>query len=358
MKCEEAAEFVSALCDGETIPRAAAEHVGECELCHARLKEYAEMGAELRRVASLEPMEQARVRAWEKSQSAGSTWWWKGWETMRIPKLVFALLLVTIVALGSSLVIVKARAHTQGSVLMFAVKTADGKTVNCALSLGVKIFPGCSWMTLDRTYAFGVVADDGDRVELGVRTGLTADVGDMTPESVERLPEKQVWFRPGEKLEIDVPGIGPMVVTGELMDHMPALIASDPSEQVDPKPDELRIVAPVLLRGKEVVFDFQGASAITDKKESEVEFYAPGEGLFHISLSPLQGAVEGRITMSRVSFDLNGQSYVFLLAAPVARGEHIWILRDASYKPTGNYARGFISTIDHSHLLAKAPVQK
>ena len=358
MKCEEAAEFVSTLCDGETIPRAAAEHVGECELCRARLKEYAEMGAELRRVASLEPMEQARVRAWEKSQSAVSTWWWKGWETMRIPKLVFALLLVAIVALGSSLAIVKARAHTQRSVLMFTVKTADGKTVNCALSLEVKVFPGCSWMTLDHSYAFGVIADDGDRVQLGLRTGLTADMGDMTPENVERLPEKQFWFRPGEKLEINVPGTGPLMVTGELTDHMPALIASDPSEQVDPKPDELRFVAPVLLRGKEVVLDFQGGSAITDKKESEVEFYAPGEGLFHISLSPLEGAVKGHIEMSRISFDLNGQSYVFLLAAPVARGEHIWILRDASYKPTGNFAGGFIATIEQSHLLAKPPRQE
>lgn len=119
-----------------------------------------------------------------------------------------------------------------------------------------------------------------------------------------------------------------------------------------------RNVSPVLLRGKEVVLDFQGASAITDKKQSEVEFYAPGEGLFHISLSPLEGAVEGRITMSRVSFDLNGEPYVFLLAAPVARGEHIWILRDASYKPSGDAARGFMGSIDQSHLLAKAPGQK
>jgi hypothetical protein len=316
------------------------------------------MGAELRRVTSLEPMEQARVRAWEKSQSAGSTWWWKGCETMRIPKLVFALLLVAIVALGSSLVIVKARARTQGSVLMFAVKTAGGKTVSCALSLEHENFRRCEWMTLDHIYGFRVVADDGDRLEPGVRMGLTADVGIMTPENIDRLPEKQYWFRPGENLEIDVPGTGPMVVTAELMDHMPALVANDPSEQVDPKPDELRFVSPVLLRGKEVVLDFQGASAITDKKQSEVEFYAPGEGLFHISLSPLEGAVEGRITMSRVSFDLNGESYVFLLAAAVARGEHIWILRDASYKPSGDAARGFMGSIDQSHLLAKAPGQK
>jgi hypothetical protein len=75
MKCAEATEFVSALCDGETIPRPAAEHIGECEVCRARLKDYAEIGAELRRVASLEPMEEARVRSWEKSERAGSSWW-------------------------------------------------------------------------------------------------------------------------------------------------------------------------------------------------------------------------------------------------------------------------------------------
>jgi hypothetical protein len=57
MNCGEAAEFVSTFCDGETIPRAAAEHIGECKACHAQLREYAEIGAELRRVASLRPME-------------------------------------------------------------------------------------------------------------------------------------------------------------------------------------------------------------------------------------------------------------------------------------------------------------
>jgi hypothetical protein len=49
---------------------------------------------------------------------------------------------------------------------------------------------------------------------------------------------------------------------------------------------------------------------------------------------------------------------MLLLAAPVARGEHIWVLRDASYKPSGDAARGFIGSIDQSHLLAGAPGQR
>lgn len=358
MKCKEAAEFVSALCDGETIPRSAAEHIGECEVCHARLKEYAEMGAELRRVASLKTMEEARVRAWGSSERAVLSRWWKGWGTMRIPKLVFALLLVTIAVLGSSLAIVKARAHTKGTVLMLTAKTADSKTVRCSLSLEDKNSARCASMFDDRVYGFRAVSNDGDRVELGVRMGVSA-VGALNYTNVDGLPEKLYWLRPGEKLEIEVPGAGPMVVTGELMDHMPALVANDLGEQMDPKPDELRFVSPLLLRGNEVVSDLQGATAIATEKYEGIQFYSPREGLFHVSLSPLEGAVEGRITMSRVSFDLDGQSYMFLLAVPVARGEHIWILRDASYKPSSDTLRqGFIGSADESHLLAKGARKK
>lgn len=221
------------------------------------------------------------------------------------------------------------------------------------MSLGDEKFRRCDSMSSDHTYGFRLLAEDNDRVQIGLRMGFAADVGSLTRENVDKLPEKQYWFRPGEKLEIDVPGTGPMVITGELMDHMPALIANDPSEQLDPKTDELRFVSPVLLRGKTVVFDFQGASAITDRKQGEIEFYAPGEGLFHISLSPLSGAAEGRITTSRVSVVLEGQSYVFLLAAPVARGEHIWILRDTSFQPSGDLRRGFMKSFEQSHLLAR-----
>jgi signal transduction histidine kinase len=72
MKCEEAAEFVSALCDAVSIPPEAAEHIGTCETCQARLKEYGEIGMALRRVASLESPEEVRARSWETRQ--GQTW--------------------------------------------------------------------------------------------------------------------------------------------------------------------------------------------------------------------------------------------------------------------------------------------
>ncbi len=88
MKCEDAAEFVSALCDDESIPPVVAAHVGACEACQARLKEYGEIGAELRRVASLDSPEEARARTWETRQSTTPSWWEKGWGLLALPFLI------------------------------------------------------------------------------------------------------------------------------------------------------------------------------------------------------------------------------------------------------------------------------
>src|SRR5215831_21417803 len=105
MKCEEAAEFVSAVCDGELIPPHAAEHIGECGECHALLNQYVQIGAELRRVASVEMPRAVRAGAWTRKPWRFSTIWQKGWETMRIPRLAFATLVLATLALGSGLVL-------------------------------------------------------------------------------------------------------------------------------------------------------------------------------------------------------------------------------------------------------------
>jgi len=123
MNCNETAEFVSALCDGETIPRAAATHIGDCSACQATLNEYIGLGAELRRIASLELVEETKPLAWAEKQQTKQTLWQKGWETMRIPKFAFVLLVAGIVALASSLAMVKVHAHSQGTVMLLKVQS-------------------------------------------------------------------------------------------------------------------------------------------------------------------------------------------------------------------------------------------
>ena len=131
MNCDHAAEFVSALCDGETIPSAAAEHIGSCGECQKRLREYIEMGVELRRLASIDVVVSGPAPEWKREPRTVANYWRKGWETMRIPRFAFALLVGAILVLGSSLAIIKVRARSEGSGLT---------GINCPVNPAVMVF--------------------------------------------------------------------------------------------------------------------------------------------------------------------------------------------------------------------------
>ena len=345
MKCEYIAEHLSALCDGERIPADVAEHIGTCGTCGVRLQEYIAMGAELRRVASLETQPEPVTPAWARIRKPAPVWWSKGWETMRIPRFAFALVVTVIAALGSGLVVVGVHAHAQGTVLMLSAKAPTGQDLHCALSSVDQKWASCA--LLDAQYLLGLrlISMSGDQVVLGVRaksTGATIGAGTYTTslQDLEQVEEKQYQFRPGETLKIDVPGGGALVLTGELTDHIPPLVSSGDME-MDPKPGELRIVSPIFLRDDTVLHDFEGGTAIEGEQEV-VRMYIPDHGLWILSLHPMQGAVQGHINLNRVLFQLDGQSYSVITGAPVARTQQIWILHDANYSPELNQQSGFI----------------
>src|ERR1700681_90150 len=121
MICDEAAEFVSALCDGEMISREASEHIGACAPCRALLSEYMEMGAELRCAASFGIEDSVSPRVWTKPHGIFAIWWQKGWGDMKIPRLAFAVLIGVIVVLVSTLAVVKVGAHSDGTVVVLKI---------------------------------------------------------------------------------------------------------------------------------------------------------------------------------------------------------------------------------------------
>jgi hypothetical protein len=218
----------------------------------------------------------------------------------------------------------------------------------------------CAWLSPPKClFAFRVISTNGDQIQLGIRAKFTAVGGPGTYsaslQDLEKIPEKQYWFEPREKLEIDVPGPGSMMLTGELTDHIPPFVTEGSDVQMDPKPGELRVISPLLLRGKEVVYDFEGSYAI--EKDRGVRMYIPGEGLWVLSLLPLEDAVEGRINLNRISFEMAGRSYTLVTAAPVARSENIWILHDAKYRPADGVGSGFVGAADLTHLLSKLPAK-
>ena len=261
---------------------------------------------------------------------------------------------------------------------MLTINAPGGESDRCPLmTAGEKNSVGCIVSQGGKSgmlaSSFRVTAMDGDRIELGVRSKFFSSHPDkdgktystyMSIKDIESWPETQYSFEPGHKLEIEIAGFGTLVVTGEFMDYMPSIVTSS-DEQLNPKEDELRVVSPVLLEDKKVVFEFEGAYAAADKKKNQcvLMYVAPPGGRYVLSLLPMEGAVEGRIQQSRIYFAMNGKSYEFLMAAPIARTEHVWILHQPNYRPSQevpgarSVSTSGIGTADLSHLDVTAPAK-
>jgi hypothetical protein len=348
MRCSEVAAFISALHDGEKVPREAVEHLGTCEECGERLAAYAAIGAELRREATLNEPTNLKVHTWENERTTRSSWWRMSRETMRIPRLAFASMLAAILLLSGGLVLVRARANPSGSVLWLAVKVPPGgKVVHVALATDGE-------SGSDRFAHFGNVPAggilsmnaeflrrEGDRVELGVRARYENPTPTFTGDAEQRLndvPQRHLWVQPGKNAEISVPGLGSMEFAGDFIDHKPPTFFSL-DDTIDPKANEFRFVSPVLLRGKEVVFNEGGASSTVETKAGTgAVVYQPGEGRFLFSAAPFKDAVEGSVLGSQIKFSLEGQEYVLLTGVPATRAEHVWMKHEPRYKPSDHHA--------------------
>jgi len=339
MNCNDFAEYVSALCDGQTIPPAAAEHIGKCSFCQAQLRDYVSMGAELRRIASTEFSGSVPTLVWTKKKNDLITLWEKGMATMRIPRLAFIVLIGGFIALASSLAIVKVRAHADGIVVLLTVDAGLEKPIECALSTVDRNWQGCGFIGdvggKVLGYKLRLIARDNGAIDLGFKAReWPMTVGGSVSyglDDVDREPERQYRFEPGETLKIDEAGLPPLVVKGSWLDHMPSFVGAN---QMDPGPDELRIISPLLLQGKQVIGDLAGGSATQTKPDWAVLIYFPGHGSYLIANSRLQGAVEAKVNLNRISFEENGSQYEFLTGAPITRAQKIWILHQSDFTPS------------------------
>ena len=340
MICTEAAEFVSALCDGEIIPHAAAEHIGTCPRCQAQLRDYLAMGVELRRTASLEQRAAVPARAWVRPQNPLTAFLQKGWGTMRIPRLAFAAMIAGIVALACTLAVVKVGANSTGTIVLLNAFGPDGTLWPCPLSTQ-ESKPACDWYgkmgSHNLAYRVRLLSRDGNRVQLAIRTRTYSkgdDLSSFTQDADPATTIKEVWFVPGEQSKIDVTDIGTLTLTGEWMDHMPILI--DPrGPDLSPGPGEIRIVSALLLKDKTVAGDLAGLSGAinpTDNPDQALGIYMPGEGRFLLSQLPISGAVEAYVGLGRISFEEDGHAWEFVAGAPVSRADRIWVLHQPDFK--------------------------
>jgi len=367
MKCDDAAEHISALCDGATVSRAAAEHIDACETCRVRLKDYAALGAELRRAASLEFSEAPTPPLWPRRRGGPAVLLQKSWKTMRIPRLAFASMLAAIVALGSGWARQSVRASTRASVLLVQYTTGTRPENFCALSAVDKKSDSCGMIQPLQTglllWQVRVLSKNGEQATLGIRAQVRPSPAGTSEtvsfSEVESLPQQQYVFTPGETLNVQVDGLGAVTLTGQWIDHIPAIPSGSigVDTELDPGPDEIRFLAPLLLEGNHAVGDLEGSSATVDRPGQALDVYLKGAGRFNLALSPMPGAVEGKIQFNRIAFTLNGQSYVFVTGAPISRSRRVWVLHNPSpptWNATGN---SYLATIGIS-TLAPATARK
>ncbi len=356
MKCDEAAEYVSALCDGAIVPHGAAEHINACEGCRVQLKEYMELGAELRRVASLEISETLVPQFRPERRSVTTILWQKARKTMRIPQLALASLLASVVILGTGWTLQNVRASSLGAVLLVQF-TGPGASSFCALSAVDKKLDSCAgeikvksgWLL----WGVEVLAKDGDRAIMGVRARVEDPEASINTSQVGDLPQQQYVLTPGEPLNVNVDGFGTMSFTGQWIDHIPAISAGlvGQNHDLDPGPDELRFFSPLLLHGEQVVGDLEGASTSLDQPGTAIDIYLTGAGRFDLSLSPMPGAVEGKVQFNRINFTINGQSYVFVTGAPISRGRSVWVIQNPNPPDWDSRGDSYLGTTEISKLL-------
>ena len=348
MICTEAAEFVSALCDGEIIPPAAAAHIGACPACQARLHDYLSLGVELRRTASLEQSAPLPARTSDhirtRPQNPLAAFLQKGWGTMRIPRLAFAAMIAGIIALACTLAVVKVGANTDGTVVLLTTTGPGGPLMDCPLSTLDKHQATCSWFgkigSQPFAYKVNLLRRDNARVLLAIHTRTYVPGENLSSFTFDADPVakiEEVWFEPGEKLKVDVSDVGALALTGEWMDHIPILMNLH-GQDMSPGAGELRFASPLLLKDKRVAGDLAGAlSGIfsTDDQNQAVWMYVPGQGGFLVSLLPMKEAVAADVFLSRISFKEGGHSWEFVTGAPVSRANRIWVLHQPDFKPTG-----------------------
>lgn len=349
MTCTEAGEYISALCDGERIPRDAAEHIGGCDRCREQLNQYAAIGPELRRLASLDEAAPLTQVDWKQSVSQAG-WWRKGLTTMRIPRLAFGIMLIAILALSGGLMVVRARAGaTGGRFLQLKYKgfAPTGRADICIMRMdGSQKGNTCDFVDHGRKGLLlmntRLIEKIGDRAQLGIRASYIAGASDSEVNYSEALfkdiSEKMLYLGPGEKQEFEVAGLGRIEVEGEYLDHIPPLVYR-PEETLDPNPKEFRIVAPVLVRDNQVIEQNDGSSIDTGSPDATLMLYVPGEGRYLMSLTPFEGAVQGNVHLGQIRFSLQGHAYLLLTSMPITVSERVWVKQENDFKPSEHMTR-------------------
>jgi|GEM_PF-5247447 len=388
MDCENAAPFVSTLHDGEIIPGAAAHHIASCPDCQQQMRDYTQMAAELRLLASMQREEELPMEIPGLSRTRER---WLRVVMGRVPVPRFAVALSVLVILGLAVGLQLVRAQSRGPWFEYEVRVEEPGGANS----------GAHWLegpgsgrlgggplSVDRTsdadgknktengYILYTHEIRNDAVHMGIRVysaqGWLDEIGRTS--AIQNAPEREFWYKPGETLRIPIEGMGELALKGKVSDERPVLRGSEPPTEL--KPDEIAFRSPelALVRNKQLLFQFEKGTKVGFTNcqsspggtlpygRSAASLYFPGVGVFVLALQPFEGAVEGHILGGQVAFTLHGDEYRLFSAAPIIVGlqpRSVWVYYDPRYLPSrinpdfaapSDDARLVISCGDVAHL--------
>ncbi len=352
MNCQEVQPFVSALHDGESVSREAADHIRNCSECRARLEDYTRMGVELRLLATSAPEEAprplpdlpARGRRWRRTLTA----------RVLVPR--FALGLGVLAIVGLSVGLGWTRAQSGGLWFQFDVSNPETQVPSRPF-VGITKVGG--WIQADNPwYEFLSSADphqkiavyvkaqeiQNDVVRLKARARVFEPVpgseedklanyqgGVFSPEAMDRVfantIAREFDYVPGQTLEIPVEGGAKILLKGEVFRLRPSFSAE--SFPVAPKPNEIVLSKAALVRGSEFLGEVQGSGA-AQASNSAFGICVPPLGAFVFALKPFEGAIQGVVEFGEARFKMDGYEYTLFSATPITGGKQpreIWVYR-------------------------------
>jgi hypothetical protein len=368
MNCDEVQPFVSALHDGESVPREAAEHMRSCSACQARLEDYARMDVELRLLASSAPEEAAMPHL---PQLRGR---WRHTLTARVLVPRFALGVGLFAILGLSVGLAWMRA--QSGELWFQFDLSDAEKQG---SVGSLTQAGDDWsggfVTTGANQKIGIRVKaldvQKDLVRLSVKARVfepapgseegrvaNATSGSLSPKVIDRIfaniAPREFNYVPGQTLEIPVEGGGKVLLSGKVFKLRPSFPAQ--WYPLTLQPDEIALSKAALVRGNQFLGEIGGSGGARGEN-SAVGVCVPPLGAFVFALKPFEGAVQGVAEFGEARFNLDGDDYTLFAATPITGGQQpreIWVYRSQNCPPSWGTAPKHPSMIgagDVSHVL-------
>lgn len=359
MNCDEVRPFVSALHDGESVPREAAEHMRGCLACRARLEDYARMDIEMRLLAS-SASEEAPTEMPHLPQLRRR---WVHTLTTRVLVPRFALAVGLFTILGLSVGLGWMRAQSGGPWFQFNISDAENRSkVGCLTQAGDDWTGG--FVTTDAHQKIGIrvkaldVQKDLVRLSVKARVWEPGSGSDEAKEVIDRffanITPREFDYVPGQTLKIPVEGGGKVLLSGQVFKLRPSFSAQ--WYPLTLPPNEIALSKGALARGNEFLGEIGGGGAAR-AKNSALGVCVPPLGAFVFALKPFEGAVQGVAEFGEVHFNIDGDKYTLFSATPITGGKQpreIWVYRSQNCPPSWKSSPKrptFIGSGDISNIL-------